>query len=223
MNLVIYGTGKMAEYICFCMMNDSPYQVIAFCVDDAYLPSAGSELMGIPIMGFKEIIRENPPEETLFHIAIGRNSARKAIFDKVRDAGYDCASYISSKAGVWHDLIIGSNVFIDQCYDIQPFVRIGDNCMVIGARIGHHCTIEDHVLLSGNTLAGNVTIGQGSFLGINSAVKEDVTVGAYNIIGASVFISKNTPNCTMTSSPKDLFRTGDSSRFTLFNKTPEQS
>lgn len=218
MKVIIYGTGKMAEFICYSFMNDSQYNVIAFCVDDAYVPPAGNTLLGLPILSFAQVTKDFPPETYKIHVAIGRNSARESVYHKVKDAGYAFANYISTKANVWSDLVIGHNTFIDQCCDIQPFVTIGNNCMLIGTRIGHHSTIENNVLLSGNILAGNVTVGHNSFLGINSAVKEDVIIGSYNIIGAGVFINKNTEDHAIISNASTPQRIGDSKRFVMFNK-----
>lgn len=208
----------MAEFICYSFMNDSNYNVLAFCVDDAYVPPAGSTLLGLPILSFAQVQKDYPPDAHKMHIAIGRNSARESVYNKLSDAGYSFANYVSSKANVWPDLVIGENTFIDQCCDIQPFVTIGNNCMLIGSRIGHHSTINNNVLLSGNILAGNVTIGQNSFLGINSAVKEDVVIGSYNIIGAGVFINKNTEDYAIVSNASVPQRIGDSKRFVMFNK-----
>ncbi|SER18158.1 PglD-related sugar-binding protein [Pedobacter rhizosphaerae] len=219
MKVIIYGTGKMAEFICYSFTNDSPYTVAAFCVDDNFIPPPGTTLLGIPILGLDQIRVDFPPEDHKMHIAIGRNSARESIYNKVSDLGYGFANYISSRAHIWPDLVVGNNVFIDQCCDIHPFVSIGDNCMLIGARIGHHCTIEDNVLLSGNVLAGNVTVKHNSFLGINSSVKEDITIGTYNIIGANVFINKNTEDHAIISTPPAAQRISSSKRFVMFNKS----
>lgn len=221
MKVVIYGTGKMAEFICYSFNNDSPHEVVAFCVDEAYVPEPGTTLLGLPILSFYQVSEQYPKEDYLMHIAIGRNSARESLYYKVKEAGYGFANYISSKANLWPDLIVGQNIFIDQCCDIQPFVKVGNNCMLIGARIGHHSTIGDNVLLSGNILAGNVTVGNNSFLGINSSVKEDVFIGNNNIIGAGVFVTKNTEEDVIISNPPTIQRIGDAKRFTLFHKTAQ--
>ncbi|WP_316841191.1 acetyltransferase [Pedobacter gandavensis] len=219
MKVVIYGTGKMAEFICYSFNNDSAYEVVAFCVDDAYVPARGTKLLGLPILSFADVLSRYPQNNHLMHIAIGRNNVRESIYHKVKEAGYAFANYISSKANVWPDLVVGQNIFIDQCCDIQPFVTIGNNCMLIGARIGHHSVIMDNVLLSGNILAGNVTVGNNSFLGINSSVKEDLYIGNRNVIGAGVFITKNTDDDMLISNPPTPQRIGDSRKLTLFQKT----
>jgi sugar O-acyltransferase (sialic acid O-acetyltransferase NeuD family) len=220
MKVVIYGTGKMAEFTCYSFNNDSSYEVVAFCVDDAYVPTAGTRLFGLPILSFDQLLKDFPKESHQIHIAIGRNSARKNVYHKVQKAGYSFANYISSKAAVWPDLVVGKNVFIDQSCNIHPFVTVGNNCMLIAACICHHSTIKNNVLLSGSSLAGNVTVGHNSFLGINSSVKEDVCIGNNNIIGAGVFITKNTEDTALITNPVVKHRVGDSKKIVMFNKSP---
>lgn len=214
--IVIYGVGKMAEFIYYSFRYDSNYEVAAFCVDDNYLETSPKTLFDCPVLGFTDILRHFPPDVCLLHIAVGRNSARQAIFEKVQEAGYSFANYICSKANVWPDLVIGRNVFIDQASVIHPHVVIGDNCMLIAARIGHHCSIGSHSLLSGTSLAGNVTVGNCCFLGINSGAKESVHIGNLNIVGAGCFISKNTRDGTLIYQERTVQKTMLSKNITLF-------
>lgn len=214
--VVIYGIGKMAEFIHYSFLNDSSYDVVAFCVDEKYLSSEMPDLFGCPVLSFDETLKRFPPDECLIHIAIGRNSAREIIFQQVKAAGYSCASYTCSKANVWPDLVVGENVFIDQASVIHPFVNIGNNCILIGARVGHHCTIEDHVLLSGTSLAGNVTIRRNSFLGLNSSIKEGVVVGSHNTVSAGVFITKHTTDHVLTYLSRSAVSSVKNSRLVVF-------
>jgi sugar O-acyltransferase (sialic acid O-acetyltransferase NeuD family) len=215
--IIIYGVGKMAEFIYYSFKNDSEYDVVAFCVDDAYLQNSEKTLFDLPVLGFSEIQINFPPDNHLVHIAIGRNSARSLIFEKVHKAGYSFANYICSKANVWPDLEIGRNVFIDQASIIHPYVKIGDNCILIKAGIGHHSTIGSDNLLSGTSLAGNVTIGKNCFLGLNSAIKESVQIGNNNIIGAACFISKNILDNTIIYQERSVQKKIVSKNITLFN------
>lgn len=214
--VVIYGLGKMAEFIYYSFQHDSDHEVVAFCADDQYLSADRSDLFGCPILSFSEVLACFPPDDCLLHIAIGRNSAREIIFEKAKAAGYGFANYICSKANIWPDLVVGENVFIDQASVIQPFVTIGNNCMLIGARIGHHSKIEDHALLSGTSLAGNVTIGRNSFLGLNSSIKEGVIVGSHNTVSAGVFIVKNTSDHLLSYISRSAVLSIKNSRLVVF-------
>ncbi|WPO83177.1 acetyltransferase [Chryseobacterium sp. JJR-5R] len=215
--IIIYGVGKMAEFIYYSFQYDSQYEIIAFCVDDAYLEVSQDTLYGLPVLNFTDVRKQFPPESYLMHIAIGRNDAREIIFEKVLEAGYGFANYICSKANVWPDLVIGQNVFIDQASVIHPYVTIGDNCMLIAARIGHHCHIGSNSLLSGTSLAGNVTVGNNSFLGINSGAKESVRIGCHNIVGAGCFIGKNTKDGALIYQERTVQKTVLSKNIVLFN------
>lgn len=217
--IVIYGVGHMAEFIYYSFQYDSGYEVVAFCVDEAYLEASETSHFGLPVLGFSDVLKQFPPDSCLMHIAVGRNNAREIIFKKVLEAGYDFANYISSKASVWPDLVTGRNVFIDQASVLQPYATIGDNCMLIGARIGHHCRIGNNALLSGTSLAGNVTIGDNSFLGINSGVKESVQIGSHNIIGGNCFITKNTEKGSLIYQAKTSQKLVVSKNIIMFNNT----
>ncbi|KQS95204.1 acetyltransferase [Chryseobacterium sp. Leaf394] len=196
--IIIYGVGKLAEFIYYSFTHDSKYEVSAFCVDEDFLQAAGESVFGLPILSFNDVLLKFPPDSYLMHIAVGRNSARSFLYHKVEQAGYQFANYICSKANVWPDLVIGKNVFIDQASVIQPFVTIENNCILIKAGIGHHCSIGSDSLLSGTSIAGNVKIGKECFLGLNSAVKENICIGNYNIVGGSCFIGKDTVDYTLT-------------------------
>jgi len=217
--IVIYGVGKMAEFIYYSFQYDSEYEIVAFCIDDHYLAVSPNTQFGRPVLGFSDIQEQFPPNSCLMHLAVGRNDAREIIFKKVLEAGYGFANYICSKANVWPDLVTGQNVFIDQACVFHPYVKIGDNSMFIAARIGHHCSVGSHSLLSGVSLAGNVSIGDNCFMGINSGAKENVRIGDHNTIGAGCFITKNTENGTLIYQAKTVQKIVKSKNIVLFNNT----
>ena len=192
MKIVIYGIGSFAEYVSYVLTNDSTYDVIAFCVEGGFKTEESQNYQGLPIVDFENLEKSFPPDEYRLFIAVGNNWVRERIFKKLKCKGYSFISYLSSKATIWEDLRYGENVFISEGTGIQPFVSIGNNTMMIGAGVGHHSIIGNNVLLSGCYLAGNVKIGDNSFLGLNSTVKENVIVGRNNIIGMGSKITKNT-------------------------------
>src|SRR5690606_4756012 len=96
----------------------------------------------------------------------------------------------------------GENVFISEDTAIQPFVEIGNNTILIGARIGHHSIIGSNVLLSLSFVGANCKIGNNSFIGLNSAIKPGVSIGNFNIIGMGCNIIKNTKDREVYSAPK---------------------
>lgn len=192
-NLVIYGIGRFAEYTAYLFENDSNYDVKGFCLEKAYLKDLDKSEIKIdtPIQVFEELEKTFRDNFSVF-IAVGNNQVRSRLFSRAKELGYHLASYVSTKAIFWDDLSIKENTFIGEGSIIQPLVEIGENSFIIGGRIGHHSIIGKHILLSGSTIGGNTKVGNLSFLGLNSAVSQNVVIADENIIGMNTTIERDT-------------------------------
>lgn len=197
--LIIYGVGKLAEYAAYVFQNDSNYDVLGFCIEQNYInshPEIDPDI--IPFENLKD--RYSISEINLF-IAVGNNVIRERVYRSAKEKGYNFGTYISSKASSWENLVVGENCFIGEGSIIQAFVKIGNNCILFGARLGHHTVVGDHVLLSGPTIGGNVRVGDYSFIGLNSVVLQNLEIGSKNIIGMGVAIKTSTGEGEVYSSP----------------------
>lgn len=188
--LFIYGVGGLADYAAYVFENDSEFEVLGSCIEKNYLKKNMEDSQEIKV--YEEIEDQLIQENIFLFIAVGNNIVRERIYKLSKQKGIQMATYISSKASTWANLQIGDNCFIGEGSIIQPFVKIGSNSILFGARIGHHCQIGDHVLLSGPTIGGNVNIGNFSFLGLNSVVLQNLEIGPKNIIGMGVSIKSST-------------------------------
>lgn len=209
-NLIIYGVGKLAQYIRYLFENDSGYKVVAYCIEEKLLNSETFD--GHPLVNFESVHELYPPHSYHIFIAVGNNVIRSRLYSEAEKKGYSLATYISSKARIWPDIETGSNVFIGEGSVIQPFVKIGDNSLLICANIGHHSIIGNHSLLSVTTLGGDVKIGDHSFLGMNSAIKHGTRIGEFSIIGMNTSIEKNTAPYSVYSNKGTFLRKIDSSK-----------
>jgi sugar O-acyltransferase (sialic acid O-acetyltransferase NeuD family) len=189
--LVIFGLAEAAELALYYFSSDSDYEVEAFVVDAAFMPSE-KRFKGLPVVAFDEATQIYPPDRYAFFVALGYsklNAIRKDKYLAVKALGYELASYISSRASILTE-DIGENCFILEDNTIQPFVRIGNNVtMWSGNHIGHHSRIEDHCFLASHiVVSGRVTIKESCFLGVNATLRDHVTIGEKCIIGAGVLI-----------------------------------
>lgn len=202
--VVIFGTGQIAEVTHFYLTNDSTHEVVAFTVDKEFLSS--DSFHNLPVIAYEDIIEKYPPNEYKLFIAMSYKKVNKLRTEKFFDAkskGYECVSYISSKA-TYYNTSIGENCFIFENNVIQPFTKIGDNCILwSGNHIGHHSTIENHCFIASHVvISGNVTIGEYSFLGVNSTIANNLKIGKSNIIGSGAIIFKDTDDGSVYS-PKE--------------------
>ena len=193
--LVIFGTGDFARVAAIYFSKDSPYEVVGFTADQPHA-SIGT-LLTLPVIPFEQVCEAFPPQECRMFVAIGfkrLNKARAEVCARVKDSGYELASFISSKAISWGEWSHGEHCFVLEQNVIQPFVQIGNDVVLwSGNHIGHDVVVGDHCFLSSQVvLSGRVRVGAYSFLGVNTSVKQGVSIGEGCLIGAGAIILKDT-------------------------------
>ncbi len=193
--LIIVGASEIASVAYEYFKHDSEYEVMGFAVEPAYLNAATFE--GLPLVSLEDIGVRFPPESHAAFVAVGDtqlNRVRARLCEKMKKTGYTLASYISSRAFVWHDAEIGENCFILEDNTIQPFVRIGDNVTLwSGNHIGHRAVIGDNCFISSHVVvSGFCSIGANSFVGVNASLAHNVSVGADNYIAMASAITAST-------------------------------
>jgi len=192
--IIIFGTGKIADVIQYFMREESGLPVKAFTVDRQYI--TGPDFNGLPVVPFEELTNEYPPERYSIFVAVGYHDLNAIRAEKIKEVeakGYEVISYIHPNAGVPKDLTYGKNCFIMDNVCIHPRVKLGDNVFVwSGAMIGHHSTIgNDNWFTSAANVSGNVTIGNNCFFAVNSTIAHSVTIGNEVFIGANTLVVKN--------------------------------
>lgn len=194
--LVLIGDSPIAEIAYEYFTHDSPYEVVAFAVERPFLTK--DTLFGLPVVPLDELTTTYPPESHSAFVAIGYNQLnrlRARLAAEVKQQGYALASYISSRAFVWHNVTFGEHCFIFEDNTLQPFVRVGNNVMMwSGNHIGHHSVIRDHVFFASHiVLSGFCDVGESCFLGVNATVANNVTIAPDTLVGASTTILRSTP------------------------------
>jgi len=189
--VVIFGTGKMAEVAHFYLSKDSTHEVVAFTVDSKFM--GDKQFRGLPVVPFEEIERDYPPDRFKMFIGIGYtklNTVRASKYFEAKKRGYELISYVNSKATHWGGIELGDNCFILENQVIQPWVRIGNDVILwSGNHFGHNVEIGDHCWVSSHVVVcGGVKIGAYCFLGVNATIRDDVTIGKECIIGAGALI-----------------------------------
>lgn len=192
--LVIFGAGEFAEIAHYYFTHDSPSHVVGFTVDREYLRE--HRFNGLPVVPFDEVLRHFPPAEHDMFVALGIGGVNRKRAAKVAEAerlGYALASFCSTRADVPAGLVLRPNTMIMERAGIQPFVEIGRNCIIWSAtRIGFHTRIGDHCWIVSAIFGESVTVGEGTFVGLNATVAPCLSVGSNTIIGAGALILRDT-------------------------------
>lgn len=191
---VLFGTSGQAEVMSYLLEKDSPFEVVAFTSTSDYIESG--TIYGKPLVDFATIQEIYPPNEYEMHIAVGyndRNKTRTKFYHLAKEKGYNLLTYISSRCTNYAKSI-GDNCFIFEDNTIQPFVEIGNNCILwSGNHIGHHSIIEDNIFISSHVvISGHCKIGSYSFLGVNSTIRDSINIAKDTVLGAGCLIVKDT-------------------------------
>ncbi|KYC29012.1 Transferase hexapeptide repeat [Sterolibacterium denitrificans] len=190
----------------YCLSHDSPYQVAAFTVDRNYMGNGGTH-EGLPVVPFEELAQRYPPDSFGVLLPLGYhaiNGLRRDRFLQTLDMGYEVASYLSSRASVWPDLVIGRNCLVYEGAVIQPFAVIGDNVLIrSNAHVSHHCRIEDHAFIAaGAVLGGGVTVGKQAFVGLGAVIRDGLVIAERSFIGAgAVVVADTEPDAVYVGNP----------------------
>lgn len=193
--LVIVGDSAFAEVAYECFTHDSAYEVVGFAVESAFLSK--QELFDLPVVALETVEKNFSPADVEFYAALvytQLNTLRTRLYQAMKDKGYRAASYVSSRAFVWHNVKLGEHCFVFEDNTLQPFVAIGNNVVLwSGNHIGHHSVIQDNCFISSHVVvSGFCNVGRNTFIGVNAALANNVNVAEDNWIGVGAAITQDT-------------------------------
>lgn len=198
--LVLLGDSAFAEVAFEYFQHDSPYEVVAFAVEQAHLKR--TELFGRPVVAVEDLPDRFAPADHSFYAALvytQLNRLRARLYQTAKAMGYTPASYVSPRAFVWRNVKLGEHCFVFEDNVIQPFVTIGDNVVLwSGNHIGHHSTIGDNCFVASHVVvSGFCDVGPNCFLGVNATIGNNVTIGPDCLLGAGACVTKDVPADTL--------------------------
>lgn len=193
-DLIIVGAGETAEIACEYFRHDSPHSPVAFAVEAQHRQR--DELFGLPVIDLESMTERYPPDRFAAYVAISYtalNRLRRRLFLKVKADGYACASYVSSRAFVWRNVLIGENCFIFENNSLQHHAAIGDNTTLwAGSVIAHRARIGAHAFIaSGVVINGFCQVGDSCFFGARSCLADRLSVAEDSIIGMGAAVIRS--------------------------------
>lgn len=220
--VVIFGTGDVGQLAHFYFTRDLGRTVAAFTGDADRLDR--STFCDLPVVPFERILETHPPDGFDMFVALSYsklNQVRARKYDEAKAKGYTLTNLICSRLVSWGDTKIGDNCFIFENQTIQPFVTIGNNVTLwSGNHIGHHSTIGDHCFLTSHVVvSGHVTIEPYCFFGVNSALRDGITIAEGTVVGAGAMVVKNTVRNGVYMGKAAELKSEDSSKLNYFVNT----
>lgn len=135
-------------------------------------------------------------KEVNFVLGIGDNKLRQNIANLIEIKGKTVETIIHKAANISKNVVIGNGSFINKNVVVNALAIVGKNVILnTGCIVEHECVLEDAVHIApGAVLAGNVSIGERTFVGANAVIKQGIVVGKDVVIGAGSVVINNIPD-----------------------------
>jgi len=189
-SILIVGAGGHGRVVADAARLSGQWGKIAF-IDDRYpeLVSAGSW----PVIGTVAELDRLASDWGEVVIAVGDNTTRIELLERAKTYNLDIVSVIHPSAQIAEDVTIGEGTVVFANAVVNVGSILGNACIVNTAvTVDHDNHIGAGVHLSpGVHLAGDVGIGDCSWIGIGAVVIQGCSVGHDVMVGAGAVVTKN--------------------------------
>jgi sugar O-acyltransferase (sialic acid O-acetyltransferase NeuD family) len=129
-------------------------------------------------------------------VAIGAAGTRLALLEGLAAAGFALPVLRHPFSAVGVGVSLGAGTVVLAGAVVNAGARLGRGCIVnTGATVDHDCILGDGVhVCPGAHLAGEVTVGERTWLGIGCCVREGIRIGAGATIGAGAAVVSDLPD-----------------------------
>jgi acetyltransferase-like isoleucine patch superfamily enzyme len=192
--LLLYGNGPHTRVIYGYLHELSIFS--GFIVDDhvVHNQAAIGDFLVTPL---SRAITEFPPDKYAVIVALGFrdfNNLRKDRSQVLKSLGYRIASFVDKSVRLPRSYSISENCIIIDHVSLNDGVSIEDGAFVSsGAMLGHDSLIKSFSWIgSGAALAGGVTVGESSILGLNCSIKQNTNLGHHSLVFPNTFVNADT-------------------------------
>ena len=195
--LVIFGAGGHGRSLAALIQKMGGFDLLGF-VDDGV--PAGQTVLGLPVLGGRDSLAKLSTDGIRLAIngvgGIGNLNARLAVFDLLRQAGFQFPTVIHPTAFIEDSAQLAEGVQVFPLAYVGTEVTAGFGTIInTGAIVSHDCQLGQTVNLSpGATLAGGVTVGEGTLIGMRGTVNLNVKIGAYALVGNGATVKADVPD-----------------------------
>jgi sugar O-acyltransferase (sialic acid O-acetyltransferase NeuD family) len=190
--ILIIGAGGHAKVVADALLCQGT-SVIGYVDDDPTL--VGEDVLGLPVLGLIDGYINFKPDGLV--MGIGSNTIRRTIVERLGEvATFLWRTVIHPTAIVSKSVQLNPGTVILAGVIVNPDSVIGSHAIInTSATIDHDCDIGDYAHIApGVHLAGSVSVGSGTLMGISSSVIPYRSVGKWATIGAGAVVINNVPD-----------------------------
>lgn len=200
-DLLIIGAGGHGKVVADTAIETGKWNDIAF-LDDRW--NSLKSVLSLPVMGPLNIITEMKSRFSEIAVAVGDSLLRIELLKKYELLGFSLARIIHPTAFISRHAVIypGCVVFAQGVVNAGAVIGFG-SIINTGSVVEHDCILGEGVhICPGVKLAGQVSIGKHSWIGIGSSVIQQVSIGENVMVGAGTVVIDNvSDNVTVAGVP----------------------
>ena len=189
-NIILIGGGGHCLSVIDVVEQEDKYNIKGI-LDD----TKKGDVLGYPILGNRDLVRELSTEGMFFLITIGQiksSSTREDIALLLDSCKANLATVISPLAYISKHATIGEGSVIMHNAIINAKAKVGKHCIInTKANIEHNVQIGDFCHISTcATINGDTIVGKRTFIGSNATISNNITIVEKSIISAGNFIKR---------------------------------
>ena len=202
--IVLYGNGALTKDLLQYNSRYSLYEIVAI-IDDSKDEKPNYGINVITFDEFQTSYNQLGCPKVLVTIGYSKcNSIREKVYNKVKDAGFLFANFVSPRSVCWSNLSESNNLIILDNVYIGPDCKLGNGVVIYPATaLAHDNIVGDFAFLSVSAVVGgNACIKKNSFIGLGAVIKSSITVEEYNIVASGANVIKTTmPQSVLKGNP----------------------
>lgn len=205
-SIAIFGVGGFGREV-LALIKDinskTPIWNILGFFDDGH--DKGEMINGYPILGNTEELNKWDTPISLA-VSVGNPVVKKKIIENIDNPMVEFPTLIHPT--VWigdRDYVeVGKGCIICAGNLITTNIRLGDFVILnLGCTVGHDTIVNDYAaFMPSVNISGEVTVGEGVYVGTGAKIINQLEIGEYTIVGAGAVVSKSLPpHCTAVGVP----------------------
>lgn len=193
--LLLVAASGLAREVLAAARTHGLFDVVGFLDDSPALQ--GTTIDGVPVLGPIDAVRAHPAPLVL--VCAGSGAARERIvarLDALGVAPRRYATFVHPSVEVPDGCEVGTGAILLAGVVLTTSVAVGKHVVAMpNVTLTHDDVLQDFATAcAGVALGGNVTVGRGSYLGMNSSVRERTTVGAGATLGMGAVLLDDLPD-----------------------------
>ncbi len=197
-SLLLLGAGGHARVVAETALSTGLFSRICF-LDDSYTgPAHMSDQLGWPVIGpFAAALDPHIRQQfSAALVAIGNAAVRLSWLPRLAASGYELPVVIHPTAWVSPSAKVGGASVVFAQAAIQAHAVLGCGAILnTGCSVDHGAQLADGVhICPGARLAGEVQVGDRSWIGIGASVIQRIRIGADVTVGAGAAVVRDLPD-----------------------------